>query len=202
VRAAATRPSSVFVSPSQTTATADHSNRLLRWFGWRRFPVARPTIAESAIQSPSGSFGANTWTRPITALATPATASAIAKARNAGRPRPARRADAATAATSAAGTIVPALESASVDGTEYAVAASASTAHTASAASRASVPCERGQTLRGRLAPRTSRNAPQPTNAAAWLKKVADGETFHAIIVGSATAAIAHATIAAPAGRS
>ena len=32
-------------SPSQTTATIDHSSRLLRWFGWRRLPVARPGIA-------------------------------------------------------------------------------------------------------------------------------------------------------------
>src|SRR6185369_16452846 len=139
------------------------------------------TFAASAIQFPSGSCGAKTCTSPINALATPATASAIAKARNAGQPRPARRADAATAATSAAGTIVPAFESASVDGTEYAIAASALTVQTARAASSASMPRERGQTLRGRLAPRMSRNAPQPTNAAAWLKKVADGETFHAI---------------------
>ena len=41
-----------------------------------------PGDAEMAIQSPSGEFGANTCTRPISVLATPAKTSAKQKARN------------------------------------------------------------------------------------------------------------------------
>ena len=68
-------------STSQTTATADHSNRLLRWLGWRRLPLARPGIALAAIQLPSAHCGANTCTTPTPALSTPATTSAMQKAR-------------------------------------------------------------------------------------------------------------------------
>ena len=31
---------------SHTSATSDHNSRLLRWFGWRRLPAARPTRAD------------------------------------------------------------------------------------------------------------------------------------------------------------
>ena len=47
-----------------------------------------------------------------------------------------------------------------------------------------------GATL-GTSAASTIRKPPQPTSAAAWLKKVADGATLKAISVGRATAAVA-----------
>ena len=54
------------------------------------------------------------------------------------------------------------------------------------AASSASAPRERGQRRRSAAsAASTIRKPPQPTSAAAWLKKVADGATLKAMSVGS-----------------
>ena len=53
-------------------AMADHSSTLLKWFGCRRFPTARPATDEWAIHSPSGQKGAKTWTNAVAALAMPA----------------------------------------------------------------------------------------------------------------------------------
>ena len=167
-RAAAMRPSSAFASPSQTAATTDHRSRLLRWFGWRRLPVARPAIAAIAIQSPSGTCGANTCSRPISVLAMPATTRPMQKARKARSPSPARCAEAAIATTSTAGRIVPAADNDSDHGTDPKIDADrALIAVSVIAASSASAPRERGQAdaagrRRGRSGSRPSRPAPPP----------------------------------------
>ena len=186
---AATARQIVRASPSHTAATIDHSSRLLRWFGWRRLPVARPGMAEAATQVPSGQAGANTCTRPMALLATPATTRAMQKARNAGAARPHRAAAAATATVSIALAIAPAEDSDSDQGADSnAEAPSAARTRAASDTSKAVLPVEAGQAVRGSAAPSTSRKVPQPTNAAAWLRKVADGETLKATSVGSTTA--------------
>ncbi len=183
------RSSSVFAPPSQTAPTTDHRSRLLRWFGWRRLPVARPASAASATQLPSGECGANTCTRPISALAMPATTRPMQKARKATSARPARCVEAAIAITSTAGRMVPTAESESVEGTAPKTdAASALMAVSVIAASSASAPRERGHAEPGRHVASTIRKPPQPTRAAAWLKKVADGATLNAMRVGTATA--------------
>jgi hypothetical protein len=90
------------------------------------------------------------------------------------------------------------LDSARVHGTVASGAASALSATNAIAASSAIAPRERGQASLGSKMPRTSRKPPQPMNAAAWLKKVAEGGTLNAISVGSATATTAHETTSGP----
>ena len=174
--------------------TIDHSSRLLRWFGWRRLLVARPAMAETANQSPSGASGANTWTRPMALQAMPATTRATQKARKAWSPRPTRSADAATATTRIALRIVPADDSDSAHGTAaQSDAASAARKTMASAASSAWLPRDWGRASRGSQVASTSRKPPQPTNAAAWLKNVAEGATLKAMRVGKATARLASA---------
>ena len=125
-------------------------------------------MAAIAIQSPSGTRGANTWTQPISTLAIPATVRPMQKARNAGSARPARCVDAAIATTSTAATIIPADESDSDHGmTPKIDAASASIAVIVKAPISASAPGERGQADLGTSAASTIRKPPQPTNAAA-----------------------------------
>ena len=119
----------------------------------------------------------------------PATTRPMQKARKANSARPARCAEAAIATTSTAGRIVPAADSDSVDGTAPKTDAdSALIAVSVIAASSASAPRERGHAEPGRHVASTIRKPPQPTRAAAWLKKVADGATLNAIRVGTATA--------------
>ena len=66
------------------------------------------------------------------------------------------------------------------------------------AASMASDPRERGRAFCASPAPSTSRKPPQPTNAAAWLKKVAEGARLKAIRVGKAIARQASRASARP----
>ena len=129
---------------------------------------SRPGIEACATQSPSGRLGANTWTRPIALLATPATTSAMQNALKARSPRPARETQALTATASAALSIVPAEESESDHGAPaQSEAPSAARIRIAMAPSKASDPGERGRARCASPPPRIRRKPPQPTNAAA-----------------------------------
>ena len=154
--------------------------------GGERDPVA---VGKRAARTPAaGRSPRSPRRRSPGRCRTPETPAAIGR-RAAPTRRPRRRARAER--------IVPADESASDHGTAAIGAARALIVASASAATSASAPLERGQALRGSDVASTSRNAPQPTNAAAWLKKVADGATLKAMSVGSATAKTAQTIVSA-----
>src|SRR4051794_22624814 len=71
-----------------------------------------------AIQLPSAAWGANTCTKPTSVLPAPATTRPMHNARNAGSPKPARCAEAATATASAAARTVPVADSEREHGTD------------------------------------------------------------------------------------
>ena len=155
-------------SPSHTAPIADHSSRLLRWFGWRMLPTARPGTVLRAIQSPSAHCGANTSTMAMPLLATPARTRPMQKARKAARPRPACCSAQAVCAVSAAARIRPALDSASDHGTPaHSGAARADSSSSAKAVCSAINPLPRGQA--GPVSEEASKvsQPPQPISAAA-----------------------------------
>ncbi len=84
--ATAHRRGSRDASDSGTTATADHSSAVLKWFGCRMLPTARPSSPERAIHCPSAQSAANTCTMPISVPNTPATIQATKKACSAALP--------------------------------------------------------------------------------------------------------------------
>ena len=180
-------------SPSQTTATTPHSNRLLRWFGWRMLPTARPGREVTAIQSPSAHSGANTCRMPIRLLSKAATTMPMQKARNAAWPRPARCRVAATCAVSAAAAIIPALERASDHGWRVqSGAARADSNSTPKTPCNAARPLPPGHSrLRRSDAASSVSQPPQPISAAAWFRKVDDGGRLKASSIGTVRAMLA-----------
>ena len=119
----------------------------------------------------------------------PATTRPMQNARKTEMASPARATQAPIAVTRSAASSVPAEESDSDHGAPAKTEApSAHRTRIAIDASTASEPRERGRALWASPAPSTRRKPPQPTNAAAWLKKVAEGATLKAIRVGKATA--------------
>ncbi len=109
----------------------------------------------------------------------PATTRPMQNARKTEMASPARATQAPIASTRKAASSVPAEESDSDHGAPAKTdAPSAASTRIAIDPSRASDPGERGRAPCASPAPSTSRKPPQPTNAAAWLKKVAEGATL------------------------
>ena len=160
-----------------------YKRQVLRWFGWRRLPTARPTSPERAIHWPSAQSAANTCTMPISVPSTPATIHATKKACSADAPA---RDPADTKSAEADNS--PSADRPSPAGSEPGSQDHKTQAATTPCAARSgrmdAGPPEAGAQVRV-----IATTQPQSAIAASWLNNVGDGGRLKASSVGKVAAA-------------